>query len=75
MPVAVSIAVFVSFAEVLNVCGRICSPSLSAGVSHTGTMIAGWNAKEEQPELYFVDDKATRSDSSARELTGQEALN
>ncbi|PHJ22356.1 proteasome subunit beta type [Cystoisospora suis] len=25
-----------------------------------GTMIAGWNAKEEQPELYFVDDKATR---------------
>lgn len=25
-----------------------------------GTMIAGWNANCEEPELYFVDDKATR---------------
>lgn len=25
-----------------------------------GTMIAGWNATKEEPELYFVDDKATR---------------
>ncbi|KEP60029.1 UNVERIFIED_CONTAM: proteasome subunit beta type, putative [Hammondia hammondi] len=25
-----------------------------------GTMIAGWNEKDEKPELYFVDDKATR---------------